>query len=104
MRVKAAVVSEKGADFEVKDDVELAEMQPDDIQVKVVATGICHSDEALRKGDAEIGYPIILGHEGSGIVEKVGSHVQNFVTGDHVVLWFYACGNSEISFKGVFLL
>lgn len=39
MRVKAAVVSEKGADFEVKDDVKLAEMQPDDIQVKVVAKG-----------------------------------------------------------------
>lgn len=101
MRVKAAVVSEKGADFEVKDDVELAEMQPDDIQVKVVATGICHSDEALRKGDAEIGYPIILGHEGSGIVEKVGSHVQNFVPGDHVVLSFYACGNCENCLKGV---
>ncbi|WP_137597342.1 NAD(P)-dependent alcohol dehydrogenase [Paucilactobacillus kaifaensis] len=101
MKIKAAVVDEKGADFKIKDDVELAPMQDDDIQVKMVASGICHSDEALRKGDAEIGYPIVLGHEGSGIVEKVGAHVQNFVPGDHVVLSFYACGNCENCLKGV---
>lgn len=101
MKIKAAIVEKQGAPFEIRDDIELAEMQPDDVQVHMVASGICHSDEALRKGDAVIGYPIVLGHEGSGIVEKVGSHVQNFKPGDHVVLSFYACGNCENCLKGI---
>lgn len=64
MRIKAAVVNKKDGKFEMKNDVELADMQADDLQVHMVASGICHSDEALRKGTAEIGYPIVLGHEG----------------------------------------
>ena len=55
MKIKAAVVDEKGADFKIRDDVELAPMGPDDLQVHMVASGICHSDEALRIGDAVIG-------------------------------------------------
>nr|SFZ88731.1 Alcohol dehydrogenase [Loigolactobacillus rennini] len=100
MSIKAAVVAQKGAAFEIKDDVELAPMQADDLQVHMVASGVCHSDEALRKGDATIDYPIILGHEGAGIVEKVGSHVQNFKPGDHVILSFYACGNCPNCLQG----
>lgn len=101
MNIRAAVVEQKDAPFVIHDDIELADMQPDDIQVHMVASGICHSDEALRVGDAVIDYPIILGHEGSGIVEKVGAHVQNFKPGDHVVLSFYACGNCENCLKGI---
>ena len=101
MRIKAAVVDQKGDSFHIRDDVELAPMQADDLQIHMVATGICHSDEALRKGDAEIGYPIVLGHEGSGIVEKVGPEVKNFKPGDHVVLSFYGCGNCVNCLKGV---
>lgn len=101
MRIKAAVVDKKGDSFEMRDDVELAPMQADDLQIHMVATGICHSDEALRKGDAEIGYPIILGHEGSGIVEKVGPEVKDFKPGDHVVLSFYGCGNCTNCLKGI---
>lgn len=100
MKIKAAVVDKKGAKFDIRDDVELADMQADDLQVHMVATGICHSDEALRKGDAEIGYPIILGHEGSGIVEKVGPEVKDFKPGDHVILSFYGCGNCINCLKG----
>lgn len=73
MKIKAAVVKEVGAPFEIKDDV-----GPTDLQIHMVASGICHSDEAIRRGDASLGYPVILGHEGSGIVEKVGSEVKNF--------------------------
>lgn len=100
MKIKAAVVDQQGAPFVIRDDIELAPMQDDDIQVRIVATGICHSDEALRKGDAVIDYPVILGHEGAGIVEKVGRHVQNFVPGDHVVLSFYACRNCDNCLRG----
>ena len=69
MKIQAAVVDKQNADFDIRDDVELADMGPDDIQVHMVASGICHSDEALRTGVAVIDYPIVLGHEGSGIVE-----------------------------------
>jgi len=101
MKIKAAVVEQQGAPFVIKDNIELAPLHPDDVQVHMVASGICHSDEALRKGDAIIGYPIVLGHEGSGIVEKVGSNVQSLKVGDHVVLSFYACGICENCLKGV---
>ncbi|MFD1484410.1 NAD(P)-dependent alcohol dehydrogenase [Lacticaseibacillus baoqingensis] len=101
MKIKAAVVEKQNADFVIKDDVELAEMGPDDIQVHMVASGICHSDEALRIGDAVIDYPIVLGHEGSGIVEKVGPEVTQFQPGDHVVLSFYACGQCKSCLKGI---
>lgn len=101
MKIKAAVVEEKGDPFIIKDDVELAPLHPDDVQVHMVASGICHSDEALRIGDAVIDYPIVLGHEGSGIVEEVGSNVQSLKKGDHVVLSFYACGICENCLKGM---
>ncbi|WP_369404376.1 alcohol dehydrogenase catalytic domain-containing protein [Secundilactobacillus collinoides] len=67
----------------------------------MVASGICHSDEALRIGDAVIDYPIVLGHEGSGIVEKVGPEVTQVKPGDNVVLSFYACGNCKSCLSGV---
>lgn len=101
MKIKAAVVEKKGDPFVIKDDVELAEMGPQDLQIHMVASGICHSDEAIRKGDAVITYPVILGHEGSGIVEKVGSEVRNFKPGDHVVMSFDSCGNCMNCLKGL---
>lgn len=103
MKIKAAVVDQQNSDFKIKDDIELAEMGPDDIQVHMVASGICHSDEALRVGDAIIDYPIVLGHEGqgSGIVEKVGPEVTQFKPGDHVILSFYACGNCDNCLRGI---
>ena len=67
----------------------------------MVASGICHSDEAIRKGDASLGYPVILGHEGAGIVEKVGSEVQNLKPGDHVVMAFYADGLCDKCLEGI---
>lgn len=67
----------------------------------MVASGICHSDEALRVGDDIIDYPIVLGHEGAGIVEAVGPEVSQFVPGDHVILSFYGCGQCKSCLKGV---
>ncbi|MTV82202.1 NAD(P)-dependent alcohol dehydrogenase [Secundilactobacillus folii] len=100
MKIKAAVVSEKDADFEIKDDIELAEMGPDDVQVHMVASGICHTDEAVRHGDSDYKYPVILGHEGAGIVEKVGPEVTQVAVGDHVVMSYYACGVCDNCLKG----
>ena len=88
MKIKAAVVKKMGDPFEIEDNIDLHEVGPTDLQIHMVASGICHSDEALRKGDSSVGYPVILGHEGSGIVEKVGDQVKNFSVGDHVILSF----------------
>lgn len=101
MKIKAAVVEEVGAPFEIKDNIDLHEVGPTDLQIHMVASGICHSDEAIRRGDASLGYPVILGHEGSGIVEKVGSEVKNFKSGDHVILSFYSDGTCDNCLKGV---
>lgn len=100
MKIKAAVVDKVNDPFVIKDDVELADMTDDGLQVKVVASGICHSDEALRKGDAAFSFPVVLGHEGSGIVEKVGKNVTNFKPGDHIIMSFYSCGECDNCLKG----
>lgn len=101
MKIKAAVVPEVGAQFEIRDNIDLHEVGPTDLQIHMVASGICHSDEAIRKGDASLGYPVILGHEGAGIVEKVGSEVKNFEVGDHVILSFYSDGTCDNCLKGM---
>lgn len=104
MKIKAAVVEKMGDPFVIKDDIELHDVGPTDVQVHMVASGICHSDEAIRKGDASLGYPVILGHEGAGIVEKVGSELQNLKPGDHVVMAFYADGLCDKCLEGILQL
>lgn len=101
MKIKAAVVEKKGDPFVIKDDIELHDVGPTDVQVHMVASGICHSDEAIRKGDASLVYPVILDHEGAGIIEKVGSEVQNLKPGDHVVMAFYADGLCDKCLQGI---
>ena len=101
MKIKAAVVEKKGDPFVIKDDIELHDVGPTDVQVHMVSSGICHSDEAIRKGDASLVYPVILGHEGVGIIEKVGSEVQNLKPGDHVVMAFYADGLCDKCLQGI---
>ena len=101
MKISAAVVNKKGDPFAIKDNIELHKVGPTDLQIHMVASGICHSDEAIRKGDASVGYPAIIGHEGSGIVEKIGTEVKGFNIGDHVVLSFYADGTCDNCLKGI---
>jgi len=83
--MKAAVVYEYGQPIDVV-DVELGDVGPSDIRVKIKATGLCHSDVATQTGDLPFPLPIILGHEGSGIVTEVGADVTQTKVGDHVVL------------------
>ncbi|WP_332649280.1 NAD(P)-dependent alcohol dehydrogenase [Lysinibacillus sp. 54212] len=91
MKVIAAVVNKVNGPYEME-ALQLSEVQQDEVLVKIVASGICHSDEALRVGDAEFPLPAVLGHEGAGIIEKVGSNVKNFAVGDQVVLSYNYCG------------
>jgi len=92
MEVKAAVVYEQAGEFKIE-NVELSEPRDDEVMVRVVATGICHTDLAGRDGHLPIPPPpSVFGHEGAGIVERVGSRVAKVKPGDHVVLAWDYCG------------
>jgi aryl-alcohol dehydrogenase len=91
MKVKAAVLYERGEAF-VLDTIDLAEPKQDEVLVKIVASGICHSDEVGRTMEGFSVLPVVMGHEGSGIVEKVGHGVKDLKPGDHVVITYATCG------------
>lgn len=91
MQIKAAIARENNAPLSIE-DAELADLQPGEVRVKLVATGICHSDAAVIKGVMPLPLPRVLGHEGAGIVEAVGAGVNRVKAGDHVVLSFGSCG------------
>jgi aryl-alcohol dehydrogenase len=92
MEIKAAVVYERGGSFNIE-RLELSEPNDDEVLVKVVAVGICHTDLAARDGHLPIPPPpSVFGHEGAGVVEKVGARVTKVKPGDHVVLAWDCCG------------
>ena len=92
MQIDAAVLREREHAFQIE-SLELDDPRVDEVLVRIVATGICHSDLAVRTGDLPLPLPIVLGHEGSGIVEAVGSRVTRVSPGDRVVLTFASCGS-----------
>jgi aryl-alcohol dehydrogenase len=73
--------------------VQLADLAPDELLVRVVACGICHTDLAVRDAQLPVPLPAVLGHEGAGIVEAVGSAVTTAKPGDRVVMSFNSCGH-----------
>jgi len=73
-------------------EVELGPLRDDEVRVRIVASGICHTDVAVKEQSVELPLPMVLGHEGSGVVEAVGSGVRNVAPGDHVVLSGDSCG------------
>ena len=91
MKIKAAVLRGRDQEFEIE-EIELEEPRADEVLVRVVASGICHSDLAVVSGDLPLPMPVILGHEGSGVVERAGARVTRVRAGDHVVLTFASCG------------
>ncbi|MDY4594121.1 MAG: NAD(P)-dependent alcohol dehydrogenase [[Pasteurella] aerogenes] len=99
MLINAAVVREKGGAFKFE-SVEIGELREDEVLVKIVATGVCQTDEHIRNLEYPAPLPIILGHEGAGIVEKIGSAVKDLVPGDHVVLTYPYCGHCSNCYSG----
>jgi aryl-alcohol dehydrogenase len=87
----AATVDEKGGPFKMR-TITIDDPRPDELLVRIVATGVCQTDAHVRNQDYATPLPVILGHEGAGIVESVGSGVSDIVPGDHVVLSFPSCG------------
>ncbi|MDP1820454.1 MAG: Zn-dependent alcohol dehydrogenase [Acidimicrobiales bacterium] len=92
--ITAAVLHGMSEDLQVHDDIEQAPPGPGEVKVKVVASGVCHSDLSVQNGTIPLPTPIVLGHEGAGIVEETGEGVSSLAPGDHVVLSFVpACGS-----------
>ncbi|MQA10964.1 MAG: alcohol dehydrogenase catalytic domain-containing protein [Pseudonocardiaceae bacterium] len=99
MRITAAVLDEQGGRFTVT-DVDLAEPGAGEVLVRVVATGVCHTDEVTRHGDLPFPLPGVLGHEGAGVVTAVGAGVESVREGDHVVLGWAWCGECRNCLDG----
>ncbi len=91
--MKAAVLTGVDTPLETRDDIDIAPPGPGEVRIKVVASGVCHSDLSVQNGTIPLPTPIVLGHEGAGIVEELGEGVTSVSVGDHVVLSFVpACG------------
>ncbi|KAF2825131.1 GroES-like protein [Ophiobolus disseminans] len=97
-----AIVSDAPKDGQVqwrKESVRLRELLEDEVLVRIVASGICHTDVALSMVPEDAPgftpYPRVMGHEGSGIVERVGSSISHVKAGDKVLLSFDFCGKDE---------
>jgi aryl-alcohol dehydrogenase len=92
MKITAAVVPVRSAPFEIE-TLDLAALLADEVLVRVVASGMCHTDLHARDGYfPNLPYPVVCGHEGAGIIEQVGADVADLAPGDSVVISFPWCG------------
>ena len=99
--MKAAVYYEQNAPLKVE-DVQIDKPQSGEVLVKIAASGVCHSDLSVMNGSIPFPPPpAVLGHEGAGIVEEVGSAVTGVQPGDHVILsWRPSCGRCNYCVTG----
>jgi alcohol dehydrogenase (nicotinoprotein) len=100
VKTRAAMLWEEGRDWEIA-ELDLDEPKQGEVLIRWVAAGLCHSDEHLRHGDIVPRFPIVGGHEGAGIIEKVGPGVSRVKEGDHVVTSFLpVCGHCRFCATG----
>lgn len=100
MKIKAAVLYELGGRLEVE-EVELAAPKEGEVLVKVAAAGVCHSDISVIDGVIPFPLPAVLGHEGAGVVESVGTGVEHLLPGDQVIFSFIpSCGRCFYCLRG----
>lgn len=91
MQITAAVARSPAAPFSLE-TLEIEEPRAGEILVRVVATGVCHTDMVMRDQHLPTPQPVVLGHEGAGVVERIGPGVTKVSLGDHVVMTFNSCG------------
>ncbi|WP_396277355.1 NAD(P)-dependent alcohol dehydrogenase [Glutamicibacter creatinolyticus] len=94
MKTRAAVATSPQTDLEIR-ELELDEPRPDELRLRMVASGVCHTDAIIRDQWYPVPLPVVLGHEGSGIIEAVGDDVEGFSVGDKVVVGPAYCGHCE---------
>lgn len=83
--MKAALFTDPESPVEVV-DIDLAAPKAGEVRVRIAAAGVCHSDLHVRRGEWDAPAPLVMGHEGSGVVVEVGEGVDSLAVGDHVVL------------------
>ena len=89
-------------ELEVRDDVEVRDPEPHEVRVRVTNAGVCHSDVSVIDGTIPFPTPVVMGHEGAGVVEQVGSAVGKVKVGDHVVLTTVGyCGRCAACDRGL---
>ena len=89
---KAAVCIGLNQPLEIQ-DLDLEGPRAGEVLVKMGASGVCHSDVSIQNGTLMGSFPMVLGHEGAGVIEEVGDGVDNLKPGDHVVIsWVPQCG------------
>jgi aryl-alcohol dehydrogenase len=94
VKIQAAVCREQGKDFEIE-EINLADPREDEVLVRNVGAGVCHTDLICRDQWYPVPLPAVFGHEGSGVVEAVGKNVTEVQPGDHVVMGFHSCGTCK---------
>lgn len=100
VKTKGALLWELNSPWRV-DEIELDDPVDDEVQIRMHAAGMCHSDYHLTTGATPMALPALGGHEGAGVVTKVGKNVTGIEEGDHVILAFIpACGECPPCLKG----
>ncbi|HEX7781268.1 MAG TPA: NAD(P)-dependent alcohol dehydrogenase [Sphingobium sp.] len=99
--IQAAVVRTQGGEFEME-SLSLEEPGPGEVLVRIAGVGVCHTDLVVRDQYFPTPLPAVLGHEGSGIVERIGPGVTKVAPGDHVVLSYASCGQCANCQKGLY--
>jgi Zn-dependent alcohol dehydrogenase len=95
MKVRGVVLEQTGGPLTLA-ELDLADPGPEEVLVRIMASGVCHSDWNAVDGTAENPCPCVLGHEGAGVVEAIGEGVTRVAVGDHVALsWTPWCGDCE---------
>jgi aryl-alcohol dehydrogenase len=85
----------------VLQEVEIGDLRPDEVLVKVAAAGICHTDLICRDQWYPVPFPTVFGHEGAGVVEQVGEAVTEVAPGDSVAMSFHSCGECRCCADGM---
>jgi len=85
-------VESAGGPFEIG-PAQLGEVRADEVRVRMTASGICHTDLLIREGTFPTPMPVVLGHEGAGVVEEVGAAVAGVAVGDRVAMSYGSCGD-----------
>jgi len=98
MKIDAAIAHGEEKDLTIE-KVDLVKPNKDEVLIEIVASGICHTDISARDKERPEP-PVVLGHEGAGIVQEIGENVDYVEAGDHVVMTFLACEECEMCLMG----
>ncbi|MCB8913096.1 NAD(P)-dependent alcohol dehydrogenase [Rhodococcus rhodochrous] len=94
MKTTAAVLRSSRAPLTLE-ELDIGDLRPHEVLVRIVGSGVCHTDLGMIAGVGDDDIPIVLGHEGSGVVTAIGSSVDHLTVGDHVVLSYNSCGTCD---------